>query len=78
MRPCHVEFVVFADESADGESRHAASGQRVVGIDDGTVLGVAFGQCAVEARPKEPEKDCPCVVGNKRMIYRPYKAHSLF
>jgi hypothetical protein len=40
----HVEFIIFADQRGEGKGRHATGGQRVIRVDDGPVLGVAFGQ----------------------------------
>ena len=53
----HVELVLFTNQGRDGERSDATGGQRVVGVHNGTMLSISFGQTRVETRPKQPQKD---------------------
>ena len=56
----HFELRPAADECRDGECDEAASGEREIRVDDGSMLVISRGKGSVEARPVHPQEDGPC------------------
>ena len=48
--PYHIQLSFSTESDREEESSNDTAGHGVVGVDDGTVLSVSFGQCSVEAR----------------------------
>ena len=54
----HVQLSLSIESNREEKRSNDTASHGVVRVNDGTVLAVSLGQCTVEARPEQPQKQC--------------------
>mgnify|MGYP003430941989 CR=1 FL=1 len=57
----HLQLAFLVHYHGPDEGSHDAARHGIVGVDEGTGLGIARLECCIEAGPVEPEEHSTCV-----------------